>query len=209
MNSGACIRILVVDDHPLLREGIAAVVAAEADMTICGEAADGYEAVAGFRTQRPDIVLMDLQMPRMNGVDAIGQIRREFPQARIVVLTTYSGDAQALRALEAGASGYLLKGSLHRELVDAIRDVHQGQRRIPAEVATCIAEHVADDALSLREMQVLGCVAGGHANKAVARQLGISEETVKAHMKSILGKLAARDRTHAVTIALRRGILEL
>ncbi len=203
------IRILTVDDHPLLREGIAAMVEGQSDMELVGEAANGLEALQVFRDCRPDVTLMDLQMPEMGGVDAIGAIHREFPDARIVVLTTYQGDAQALRAFKAGASGYLLKSMLRRELVDTIRSVHAGRRRIPPEIAAGIAEHASDDALTSREIEVLRQVADGNGNKRIAHLLRISEETVKAHMKNILAKLAANDRTHAVTIAVRRGIIEL
>jgi DNA-binding NarL/FixJ family response regulator len=201
------IRILAVDDHPMLREGLASVIEAQADMVLAGEAANGREAIESFRTLRPDVTLMDLQMPDMNGVDAINAIRGEFPDARIVVLTTYKGDVQALRALKAGASGYLLKSMLRKELLETIRVVHSGRRRVPPEIAMEIAEHAADDALTEREISVLKRVAVGSANKQIAAALGISEETVKAHMKSILAKLAANDRTHAVTIALNRGII--
>lgn len=203
------IRILTVDDHPLLREGIAAVIEGQSDMQLVGEAANGVEALQVFRDCRPDVTLMDLQMPEMNGVDAIGAIHREFPDAKVVVLTTYQGDAQALRAFKAGASGYLLKSMLRRELVDTIRSVHAGRRRMPPEIAAGIAEHASDDALTSREVEVLRQVADGNGNKRIAHQLGISEETVKAHMKNILAKLDANDRTHAVTIAVRRGIIEL
>ncbi|MGR4876316.1 response regulator [Pseudoxanthomonas sp. LARHCG66] len=203
------IRILTVDDHPLLREGIAAVIEGQSDMQLVGEAANGREALQVFRDCRPDVTLMDLQMPEMDGVDAIGAIHREFPEARVVVLTTYQGDAQALRAFKAGASGYLLKSMLRRELVDTIRNVHAGRRCIPPEIASGIAEHASDDALTLREIEVLRQVADGNGNKRIAHHLGIAEETVKAHMKNILAKLDANDRTHAVTIAVRRGIFHL
>jgi len=203
------IRILTVDDHPMLREGIAAAIARQPDMAIVGEATNGREAIETFRKTRPDVTLMDLQMPEMNGVEAITAIRAEFPGARIIVLTTYKGDAQALRALKAGASGYLLKSALRKEMMDAIRTVFAGRPSIPAEVAMQIAEHVAADALSEREVEVLRCIARGAANKEVAFRLHISEETVKVHVKHILEKLAATDRTHAVTIALSRGIIDL
>jgi len=203
------IRILVVDDHPLLREGIAAVLAAYSDLLIVAEAANGTQAVSQFRACRPDVTLMDLQMPGMGGAEAIAAIRSEFPTARILVLTTYKGDVQALRAFKAGASGYLLKGALRKELVDTIRAVHAGRRVVPPEIAVEMAEHALDDALSEREVEVLRCVAGGNGNKQVAALLGITEDTVKAHMKHILAKLAAQDRTHAVTIAIRRGIIEI
>jgi DNA-binding NarL/FixJ family response regulator len=206
---GKRIRILVVDDHPMLREGIAAAIARQPDMILVGEAVNGREAIDSFRTTRPDVTLMDLQMPEMNGVEAISAIRADFPVARIIVLTTYKGDVQALRALKAGASGYLLKSALRKEMMDAIRTVFAGRPSIPAEIAMQIAQHVAADALSEREVEVLQCIARGGANKEVAFRLGISEETVKVHMKHILEKLAATDRTHAVTIALGRGIIEL
>jgi len=207
--SGGRIRILCVDDHPMLREGIAAAIARQPDMVLVGEAVNGREALETFRKTRPDITLMDLQMPEMNGVEAIAAIRADFPAARIIVLTTYKGDFQALRALKAGASGYLLKSALRKEMMDAIRTVFAGRRAIPAEIAVQIAEHVAADALSEREVEVLQCVARGAANKEVAIQLRISEETVKVHIKHILEKLAVTDRTRAVTIALSRGIIEL
>ena len=202
------IRVLAVDDHPLLREGIAAVIGSQADMLLVAEATNGREAVERFREHRPDITLMDLRMPEMDGVDAIAAIRQEFPHARVIVLTTYKGDVQAVRAFKAGACGYLLKNMVRKELVETIRSVHTGHRRIPAEIASEIAEHVSDDALSPREVEVLRCAAAGSANKSIAAQLGISEDTVKAHMKSVLAKLYANDRTHAVTIAIKRGIIE-
>ena len=200
------IRILTVDDHPLLREGIAGVLACEPDMQLVAEASNGLEAIAAFRAHLPDVTLMDLQMPELNGVDAISAIRREFPAAKIIVLTTYSGDVQAVRALKAGAQGYLLKSSLRKELMDTIRLVMAGRRRIPAEVAGEIAEHSMDGDHTAREVEILRAVAAGQSNKMIAAQLAISEETVKTHMKSVLSKLGANDRTHAVTIALRRGI---
>jgi len=203
------IRVMVVDDHPLMREGIAAVIGGQSDMALVGEASDGHEAVDAYLRLRPDVVLMDLRMPGMDGIEAIAAIRAQAPQARIIVLTTYRGDVQVVRALSAGASGYLLKSLLRRELLDTIRDVHAGARRVPPEIAAGIAEHLSDETLSGRELEVLKCVAAGNANKLVAAELGISEETVKAHMKNILAKLGARDRTHAVTIAIKRGIIEL
>ena len=193
----------------MLREGIAAVLAGEEDMILVAEASNGREALEQFRTHRPDVTLMDVQMPEVNGIDAILKIREEFPDARIIVLTTYTGDAQAARAFKAGASGYLLKSMVRKELIDTIRTVHAGKRRIPAEIAVEMAQHHSDDALTQREIQVLREVAAGNANKMVAQLLHVSEETVKAHMKSILSKLGANDRTHAVTIALKRGIIEL
>jgi DNA-binding NarL/FixJ family response regulator len=209
MTAADPIKVLTVDDHPLLREGIAAVIEGQPDMLLIGEATSGVEAIASFRALRPDVTLMDLQMPEMNGIEAIIAIRDEFPEARIVVLTTYNGDMQALRALKAGACGYLLKSMLRKDLLDTIRAVHAGRRRIPAEIATQIAEHASDDALTGREIEVLRRVAAGNTNRQVAAQLAIVEETVKAHMKSILSKLGAKDRTHAVTIALKRGIIDI
>lgn len=209
MTANNPIRILTVDDHPVLREGIAAVLGSETDIVLVAEANNGREAIEKFRTHRPDVTLMDLQMPVMNGTDAILAIRKEFPDARVIVLTTYSGDVQAVRALKAGASAYLLKNTLRKDLADTIRSVHGGQKKIPPEIAVGMAEHRADDALTEREIEVLRQVAAGNANKIVADNLGISEDTVKAHMRSILSKLGANDRTHAVTIALKRGIMEL
>jgi DNA-binding NarL/FixJ family response regulator len=203
------IRILTVDDHPLLREGIAAVIEGQADMTLVAEATNGLEAIDKFRQCRPDVTLMDLRMPDMNGIEAIAAIRKEYPNARIIVLTTYAGDVQALGALKAGASAYLLKSMLRKDLLETIRTVHAGRRHIPAEIASEIAEHAADDALTAREIEVLRRVGAGNSNKQIAAQLQISEGTVKAHMKSILPKLDARDRTHAVMIAVKRGILDV
>jgi DNA-binding NarL/FixJ family response regulator len=209
MASGNQIRILCVDDHPVLREGIAAILATETDMVLVAEAANGREAIEQFRIHRPDITLMDLQMPLMGGGEAILAIRKEFPDARIIVLTTYSGDVQADRAFKAGAYGYLLKNMLRKELVETIRTVHGGRKRIPPEIAIEMAEHHSDDALTEREIDVLRQVASGNANKIIADHLEISEETVKAHMRKILSKLGANDRTHAVAIALKRGIIEI
>jgi len=203
------IRVLSVDDHPLLRDGVAAILKLQPDMQLVGEAEDGAQAVETFRKLKPDVTLMDLQMPVMNGVDAIVKIREEFPAARVIVLTTYAGDAQALRAIRAGAVGYLLKGTLRKELLDTIRTVHAGQRYIPAEVARQIALHLGEDSLSEREINVLKLVATGKANKEIARALSVSEDTVKAHLKSIFVKLDVGDRTQAVTLALKRGIIEL
>jgi DNA-binding NarL/FixJ family response regulator len=202
------IRVLSVDDHSLIRSGIAAAMLGEEDILLVGEAANGREAIENFRIHRPDITLMDVQMPVMNGIDAILAIRREFPAARFIVLTTYQGDVQALRALKAGATGYLLKSMLREGLADAIRSVHAGRRCIPPEIAAELLEHVADDALSDREIEVLRHVAAGTSNKVIAFQLAVSEATVKSHLKNILAKLGANDRTHAVTIAMRRGFLD-
>lgn len=209
MNHREPIRLLIADDHPLLREGVAAVIATRRDMQLVGEAVDGQDVIEKFRLLRPDVTLMDIQMPRLDGIQAIDAIRALNPEARIIVLTTYKGDVQALRALRAGASGYLLKGMLRTELLDTILAVHAGRRCIPAAVAGEIAEHAVDDALSLREIEILRQVADGNSNREVAVRLGITEETVKAHMRSILAKLGAKDRTHATTIALRRGIMDL
>jgi two-component system, NarL family, response regulator len=203
------IRILTVDDHPLLREGIAALVNAESDMKLVAEASNGQEAIEQFRLHRPDVTLMDLQMPALNGIEAIIGIQSEFPNARIIVLTTYTGDVQVLRALRAGAQGYILKGYVHRELLEAVRAVHAGKKRIPPEVAAELAEHAADDNLTSREIDVLRLIASGNLNKQIADRLLISEETVKSHVTNILSKLGANDRTHAVTIGLKRGIIEL
>lgn len=202
------IKVLAVDDHPLLREGIAAVIEGETDMELVGEATNGHEAIEFFRAQRPDVTLMDLQMPGISGIDTISAIRREYPNARFVVLTTYQGDVQALRALKAGASGYLLKNMLRKDLLDTIRAVHAGRRRIPPEIAAELAEHVTEDALSDREINVLRQVAAGNSNKIIGAQLSVSEATIKGHMKSILAKLGANDRTHAVTIGIKRGIID-
>jgi DNA-binding NarL/FixJ family response regulator len=203
------IKILLADDHAFLRDGVAGLIADQPDMVMVGEAATGREAIERFREHRPDITLLDLQMPELNGIDTMIAIRNEFPDARIVVLTTYTGDAQVLRALEAGAQAYLLKSALRRELLDTIRAVHAGQKRIPPNVATQLAEHAVDDKLTSREIAVLQLIAAGRSNKLIASSLSITEETVKSHVKNILSKLVASDRTHAVTIALKRGIIEL
>jgi DNA-binding NarL/FixJ family response regulator len=203
------IGVLSVDDHALLREGIAALVNAESDMKLIAEASNGQEAMEMFRLHRPDVTLMDLQMPALNGIEAIIGIRSEFPDARIIVLTTYTGDVQMLRALRAGARGYLLKGNVPRELLDTIRAVHAGQKRIPPEVAAELAEHAVGEELSSREISVLQLIASGNANKEIAGRLSIVEDTVKSHITNILAKLGANDRTHAVTIGLKRGIIEL
>jgi DNA-binding NarL/FixJ family response regulator len=210
MNTGRnLIRILAVDDHPMLREGIASLVASQSDMELVAEASTGREALEQFRNHRPDLTLMDLQMPDMGGIEAMITIRDEFPEARIIVLTTYNGDVQVLRALKAGARAYLLKGLLRKELLETIRAVHRGEKRIPPEVAAALADHVVDEALTSREIDVLRLIAGGNANKLIADRLSIGEETVKGHVKKILSKLRASDRAHAVTVALRRGIIDL
>jgi DNA-binding NarL/FixJ family response regulator len=203
------IRVLSVDDHPLLREGVAALIESEEDMELIGEASNGLEALDLFRKHQPDITLMDLQMPEMSGIDAIGAIRGEFPAARIIVVTTHPGDSQVSRALKAGARAYLLKGMLRKELLDTIRAVHAGHKRLSSEIAAEVAEHATDSALTPREIDVLRLVAAGNANKEVGAQLSMSEVTVKSHVKNILSKLEAKDRTHAVTIALKRGIIDL
>jgi DNA-binding NarL/FixJ family response regulator len=208
-NDRRLIRILTVDDHALLREGIAALVNAESDMKLVDEASNGQEAIEKFRLYRPDVTLMDLQMPGLNGVEAIGLIQSEFPGARIIVLTTYTGDVQVLRALRAGARAYILKGHVHRELLETIRAVHAGHKRIPPEIAAELAQHAADDELTVREIDVLRLIAAGNANKQIADQLSIGEATVKSHVTNILSKLGANDRSHAVTIALKRGIIDL
>jgi DNA-binding NarL/FixJ family response regulator len=209
MTEATPIRILVADDHPILREGVAGMIEDQPDMKLVCEASSGREAVEGFRIHEPDVTLMDLRMPDMSGIEAIKRIRAEFPHARIVVLTTYTGDAQVLGALKAGASGYLLKSTLRKDLLDTIRAVRSGKRRIPPELAWEIAEHATDETLTDREIDVLRRVSAGHSNKQIAAQLSITEDTVKGYMKSILPKLHARDRTHAVMIAVKRGILDL
>jgi two-component system, NarL family, response regulator len=203
------IRILTADDHALLREGIASLVEVEPDMELVAQAATGREAIEQFRRHRPDVTLMDLQMPDMSGIEAIIAIRGQFPEARIIVLTTYSGDVQVVRALRAGARGYLLKGDVHTDLLETIRAVHAGHKRVPPEVAAELAMHTADDRLSERELDVLRLIAQGNANKEIAAQLSIREDTVKSHVGNILEKLGANDRTHAVIIGLKRGIIEL
>jgi DNA-binding NarL/FixJ family response regulator len=203
------IRILSVDDHPLIRQGIAGLLAVQADMHVVAEAANGREALEQFRAHHPDITLMDLQMPEMSGFDALIAIRGEFPEARIIVLTTYAGDVQVQRALKAGARAYLLKDTLHRELLETIRAVHAGKKSISAEASFQLAEHATDDALTPAEIRVLRLIAAGHANKEIAARLSLSEETVKGQVRNILSKLGARDRTHAAMIGLKRGIIDL
>ena len=208
-DGSAQIRILAVDDHALVRQGIAVLVGTQPDMTLVAEASNGREAIQQFRTHRPDVTLMDLQMPEMNGFDAIVAIRGEFPDAKIVVLTTYQGDVQILRSLKAGAQGYLLKNTFHKELVETIRAVHAGRKALSPEASYEIAEHATDDALTPAEINVLRLIAAGNANKQIADQLKITEETVKSRVKSILSKLGANDRTHAAMIGMKRGIIEL
>jgi DNA-binding NarL/FixJ family response regulator len=203
------IRILAVDDHPLLRGGIAALIAAQPDMQLVAEASSGEEAVEQFRRHRPDITLMDLQMKGMSGIEAIIAIHAEFPAAKIIVLTNLEGDALAQRALKAGAQAYLLKGSIRTDLPETVRSVYKGAKAIDSDVAVRLAEHVSDERLSPREIEVLSLIAAGNSNKMISAQLGLSEETIKAHVKNIIAKLQAHDRTHAVTVALRRGIIQL
>jgi len=202
------IRILSVDDHPILRQGIAALVAGQSDMSLVAEASNGREAIQQFRAHHPDVTLMDLQMPEMSGLDALNAIRGEFPEARIIVLTTYTGDVQVLRAIKAGARAYLLKNSLHKELLETIRAIHAGKKALSPEASYQIAEHSTDDALTPAEIRVLRLIAEGNANKEIAAQLSVSEETVKGQVRNILSKLGANDRTHAAMIGLKRGIIE-
>jgi len=203
------IRILCVDDHPLLRGGITALVDGQPDMKVVAECSNGREAIQQQRAHKPDITLMDLQMPEMSGLDAIIAIRGEFPDARIIVLTTYAGDVQALRALQAGARAYLLKDQVHKELLETIRAVHSGKKTISPQVSYELAEHATDDALTKAEVEVLRLIAAGNANKQIADHLGITEDTVKGRVKNILSKLGANDRTHAAMIGLKRGVIEL
>ena len=203
------IRVLAADDHPLLRKGIASLVNGEPDMKLIAEASNGEEAVEKFRSYRPDVTLMDLQMPGLNGIEAITCILGEFPSARIIVFTTYKGDAQVTGALRAGARAYVLKGNVHLELLETIRTVHQGRKRIPPEIATELAEHATEDDLSVREIEVLRLIAAGNSNREIAKHLSIGEGTIKSHVSNILSKLSASDRAHAVTIGLKRGIIDL
>ena len=209
MSDASQIRILSVDDHALIRQGVAGLLAVQADMKLVAEATNGREAVQQFRTHQPDITLMDLQMPEMGGLDAIIAIRGEFPDARIIVLTTYAGDAQALRALKAGARAYLLKSLVHKELLETIRAVHAGRKSMSPQVSYDLAEHATDDALRQAEIDVLRLIAAGNANKQIADRLSITEDTVKGRVKNILSKLGANDRTHAAIIGIRRGIIDL
>src|SRR6201997_5894578 len=207
--SDPAIRILCVDDHPLMREGITAVIQNEPDMLVIGEASNGQEALQAFRKHHPDITLMDLRLPDMSGIDALIAIRAEYAAARVIMLTTFEGDAEIQRALEAGAQGYMLKSMPRKQLVDMIRKVHAGKKQIPPEVAVQLIEHIGDETLSKREVEVLQKVAGGNRNSDIAALLFISEETVKGHIKHIMEKLGAGDRTEAVAIAIRRGIIQL
>jgi DNA-binding NarL/FixJ family response regulator len=209
MNEPIQIRVFSVDDHPLLREGIAAVINNEADMTMVAQAASGREAIQKFREHLPDVALMDLRLPDMSGIDALIAIRTEAPDARVIMLTTFEGDVEIQRALEAGARGYMLKNMPPGELVAGIRHVHAGKKRVPAEVAAHLAEHLSDESLTQREIDVLRHVAGGNRNRDIAERLFISEETVKVHIKHVMEKLGASDRTQAVAIAVRRGIIQL
>jgi DNA-binding NarL/FixJ family response regulator len=205
----ARIRVLAVDDHPIVREGIAALIAIQPDMVLVAEAADGREAIQQFRTHRPDVTVMDLQMPEMNGLDALIAIRNEFPDAKIIILTTYKSDTQIVRALKAGAQGYLLKNVIHKELLNTIRAAYAGKRTVSPEASLEIVEHATDETLTPAEISVLRLIASGRANKEIADQLSTTEESVKSRVKNILSKLGANDRTHATTIAVKRGIIEL
>jgi len=209
MSNSETIRVLSVDDHPLLREGIATIINSQADMLMVSQASSGTEAIQQFREHRPDVTLMDLRLPDLSGIDAMIAIRTEFPEARIVMLTTFEGDVEIQRALQAGARGYLLKNMPPNEILDVIRHVHAGRKRVPPEVAAQLAEHMSDEDLTAREIEVLRKISGGNRNRDIADQLYISEETVKVHVKHIMDKLGAKDRTQAITIAVRRGIIEL
>jgi DNA-binding NarL/FixJ family response regulator len=209
MNDQACIRVLCVDDHPLLREGITAIINSQPDMLLAAEASTGREAIQQFREYQPDVTLMDLRLPDMSGIDSLIAIRAEFPEARIIMLTTFEGDVEIQRSLKAGARGYLLKSMPPNDLVEVIRQVHAGNKRIPPELVAQLAEHLGDEALTEREVEVLRHIAGGNRNRGIAERLFISEETVKVHIKHIMEKLGASDRTEAVAIAVRRGIIRL
>ena len=209
MSAPAPVRVLSVDDHPLLREGISAMIKSQPDMLLVAEASNGRDGLERFREHQPDVTLMDLRLPDMNGIDVMIAIRTEFPEARIVILTTFEGDVEIHRALEAGARGYLLKNMPPKDLLDGIRQVHAGKKRIPPEIVAQLAEHLSDEGLTAREVEVLREVAGGNRNRDIAERLFISEETVKVHVKHVMEKLGASDRTEAVAIALRRGIIQL
>jgi DNA-binding NarL/FixJ family response regulator len=209
MANANCIRVLSVDDHPLIREGVGAIINCQADMSVAGTASNGREGIEAFRALRPDVTLMDLRLPDCSGLDVMIAIRSEFPDARVIVLTTFEGDMEVQRALKAGARGYLLKNMPAQQMVDMIRQVHAGKKRVPAEIAAGLAEHLGDEVLSQREVEVLQQVAAGNRNRDIAANLFIAEETVKVHVKHIMGKLNANDRTQSVAIAVRRGIIQL
>ena len=209
MTGSVPIRVLSVDDHPLVHEGIATVIRNQTDLLLVGEASNGRDAIQRFREQSPDVTLLDLRLPDMSGIDTLIAIRSEFPEARIIILTTFAGDVEIQRALEAGARAYVLKSMPPKELVDVIRQVHAGKKRIPPEIAANLAEHYADEALTVREVEVLKQIAGGNRNRDIAERLFITEETVKVHIKHIMEKLGAADRTQAVAIGVRRGIIQL